>query len=478
MLTWELFESLFSPIVSLFFLTIVVTTIWVVVLENRNPFKTLAWILVLVFLPYIGLVFYFFFGRDTRKEKLISKKGFKRLSKYPMMEYQQQKAFEIPDGQYQLMHFCRRVNNALPFEGNDVQFYTDGYDMMLALLQTIRNAKHHIHLEFYIFEDDALGRLFADALMDKAREGVEIRILYDDVACWKVSQAFYDRMREAGIEVQAFLKVHFHRLTSKVNYRNHRKLVVIDGNIGFVGGMNIANRYVKGVAWGIWKDTLLKVEGKAVYGLQTAFLTDWYATGHSLITSPLYFPEIPSCGHSVVQIVTSDPIGKWRDIMQGFLMAITMSRKYLYIQTPYLLPNEPVLLALKTVALAGVDVRIMIPQRGDSRLVHWGTLSYLDELMQAGVKIYLYKKGFLHSKLLVSDDAFSTVGSTNMDFRSFEHNFEVNAFMYDSASAVRLKEVFLSDQQDAELLQLKSWRMRPWSQKVKESVIRLFAPLL
>ena len=183
-------------------------------------------------------------------------------------------------------------------------------------------------------------------------------------------------------------------------------------------------------------------------------------------------------GDALVQVVTSDPVGAWRDIMQGLLMAITSSQKYLYIQTPYLLPTEPILWALKTVALAGVDVRIMIPKMTDTRWIHWGTMSYLQELMKAGIKVYMYQKGFLHSKLFVCDDCLSSVGSTNMDFRSFEHNFEVNAFMYDRTSALMMKEIFLSDQKDAKLLHLKEWRMRPWSQKVKESVIRLFAPLL
>mgnify|MGYP003292170908 CR=1 FL=1 len=296
-----------------------------------------------------------------------------------MMEYQQQKAFHIPEGQYQLMHFFRRVNNALPFEGNDLHFYTDGYSMVQALLQAIQRAKHHIHLEFYIFEDDALGRMFSDVLIDKAREGVEVRVLYDDVACWKVSQSFYDRMRAGGVEARPFLKVHFRRLTSKVNYRNHRKLVVVDGNVGFIGGMNIANRYIKGVSWGIWKDMLMKVQGKAVYGLQTAFLTDWYATDHSLITSSVYFPEMSSAGKAIAQVVISDPVGEWHDIMQGFLVAIASSRRYFYLQTPYLMPTESVLLALKTAALAGVDVRIMIPQRADSWWVHYGSMSYLEE---------------------------------------------------------------------------------------------------
>ena len=479
MFIWGLFESVFSAIVSLLFLLAVVATIVVIVMDNRNPYKTLAWVLVLVFLPVVGLALYYFFGQDTRREKLISKKGFKRLTKYPMMEFQMQESYKVSEEkQHQLIRFFQRVNLALPFEGNSMKIFQDGSSMLQALLATINSAKHHIHVEFYIFEDDAVGCLVKDALIEKAREGVEIRVLYDDVGCWKIPHRFYDEMREAGIEVRGFLKVRFPRFTSKVNYRNHRKLVVVDGRIGFVGGMNLAERYLKGVPWGIWKDIMMQVEGKAVYGLQMAFLTDWYATDHSLITSSSYFPKMEDKGTSLMQVVTSDPVGEWKDIMQGLLIAITSAQKYVYIQSPYLLPTEPILLALKTAAAAGVDVRIMIPEKSDSRMVHWGTMSYLQELMEAGIKIYMYQKGFLHSKLIVCDDCLSSVGSTNMDFRSFEHNFEINAFMYDKTSALMLKDIFLSDQKDAKLLHLKEWRMRPWSQKVKESVIRLFAPLL
>ena len=479
MIAWGFFNGIFSMVVSFIFLLAVVATIVVVVMDNRNPFKTLAWVLVLVFLPVIGLILYFFFGQDTRREKLISKKGFKRLTKYPMMEFQMQESFKASEEkQHQLIRFFQRVNLALPFEGNSMKIFQDGSSMLQALLATINSAKHHIHVEFYIFEDDAVGRLVKDSLIDKARKRVEIRVLYDDVGCWKVPHRFYDEMREAGIEVRGFLKVRFPRFTSKVNYRNHRKLVVVDGRIGFVGGMNLAERYLKGVPWGIWKDIMMQVEGKAVYGLQMAFLTDWYATDHSLITSSSYFPQMEDKGTSLMQVVTSDPVGEWKDIMQGLLIAITSAQKYVYMQSPYLLPTEPILLALKTAAAAGVDVRIMIPEKSDSRMVHWGTMSYLQELMEAGIKIYMYQKGFLHSKLIVCDDCLSSVGSTNMDFRSFEHNFEINAFMYDKTSALMLKDIFLSDQKDAKLLHLKEWRMRPWSQKVKESVIRLFAPLL
>ena len=478
MVIWEMFDNLVSTVVSSLFLLTVVITIVVVILDNRNPVKTLAWVLVLSFLPVIGLIFYFFFGRDVRREKLISKRGYFRLTKYPLAEYYEQKSSEYTDDQHPLKRFFRKVNEALPFDGNSVQVYTSGHEMLQSLLQAIANAKHHIHLQFYIFEDDAVGRLVRDALIEKVREGVEVRLLYDDVGCWKVDQSFYEKMREAGIETRGFLKVRFPMFTSKVNYRNHRKVVVIDGRVGFVGGMNLALRYLKGVKWGIWRDTHIRIEGRAVYGLQIAFLSDWYAADHSLITSSRYYPDMPVCGESSIQIVTSNPIGGVETIMQGLLIAITGSQKYFYIQTPYLLPTEPILLALRTAALGGVDVRIMIPERADSRITHLASLSYLDELMQSGVKIYRYNKGFLHSKVMVSDDVLSTVGSTNMDFRSFEHNFEVNAFMYDRESALKMKSIFLDDQKDADLVQLKEWRMRPWYQKVAESGIRLFAPLL
>lgn len=478
MLEASLFNQIFTVTFDILFVLAVIGTALVVVLDNRNPVKTLAWVLVLCFLPVVGLVFYYFFGQSNRKEKLIGKKGYTRLTRRPMEEFQAQKAFHCPDEQHQLMRFFRQVNQALPFEGNRVEVYTEGSSMLLALMQAIAQARHHIHLQFYIFEDDPAGRLLRDLLIDKARQGVEVRLLYDDVGCWKVPHAFFDEMRGAGIEARSFLKVRFPVFTSKVNYRNHRKIVVVDGRVAFTGGMNIALRYLKGLPWGTWRDTHIRVEGKAVYGLQTAFLADWYVVDHTLITSARYFPEIESCGHSLMQIVTSDPVGEWRDIMQGLLVAISSARKYFYIQTPYLLPTEPILWALKTAALAGVDVRIMIPARADTRLTHLGSLSYLEEMMQAGVKIYFYEKGFLHSKLMVSDDTLSTVGSTNMDFRSFEHNFEVNAFMYDEAMARQLKEVFLKDQKDALLLQHKLWIKRPWYQKAEESMVRLLAPLL
>ncbi len=462
----------------LVYLAVILFTIVIVLLDNRNPVKTMAWVLVLVFLPVVGLAFYFFFGRNTRKERLISKKGFSRLSKRPMAEYQAQEALGDFTGRNQLIPFFHRVSNALPFEGNDVQVFTDGYSMYQELFRRIAKAKHHIHLEFYIFEDDTVGRLLRDLLIDKAREGVSVRLLYDDVGCWDVNPMFYDEMLCEGIEVRSFLKVRFPQFTSKVNYRNHRKLAIIDGKVGFIGGMNIALRYLKGVPWGVWRDTHICLKGKAVYGIQTAFLTDWFAVDRTLLTSAQYFPKMDTVGTSVAQIVTSDPVGEWHDIMLGLVKAISCAQRYIYVETPYFLPTEQVMAAFQTAALSGVDVRLMIPKKADAFITHKGTMSYLDELMKSGVKVYFYRAGFLHSKLWVADDEWASVGSTNLDFRSFEHNFEANAFFYDEKTVCTMKEIFLEDMKKCMTLSQKIWDKRSFKNKIVESVVRLLAPLL
>ena len=478
-MVWDvMMHEVFLAVLGLAYLVLVVSTVLVVVLDNRNPVRAMSWVVVLLFLPVVGLVLYFFFGRNTRREHLISRKAASRISRKSLQAYVEQSSFQAPQEYASLINFFHSLNKALPFEGNSTELYPDGYSMLQSLMHEIASARHHIHLEFYIFEDDAVGRLVRDLLVDKVKKGVEVRLLYDDVGCWKVPNAFYDRMRSEGIEVKGFLKVRFPLFTSKVNYRNHRKIVVIDGRVGFVGGMNLAERYMRGFSWGIWRDTHLLLEGKAVHGLQTAFLLDWYFVDRTLITSARYFPKVDACGTSLAQIVTAEPIGPWKEIMQGLVMAITGARKYFYIQTPYFLPTEAVLVAMQTAALAGVDVRLMLPYRADNRLTHLGSCSYLAEALRAGVKVYFYKKGFLHSKLMVSDDELSTVGSTNVDFRSFEHNFEVNAFIYDTETALQMREIFLQDQRECVQVFSKNWEKRPWHRKAAESIVRLLAPLL
>ena len=451
-----------------------------VLMDNRQPAKTMAWVLVIGFIPVIGVVFYLFFGINHRKERIISQGQMDELTKRSMLSFVGQHNFRVPERQKPLVDLFVNQNLALPFKDNRIDIMTDGYAFFPELLKDIAEATHHIHINIYIFEDDALGRLVADALMTKARQGVKVRLIYDDVGCWRVGNRFFEQMREAGVEVVPFLPVHFPSFTSKVNYRNHRKIIVIDGRIGYIGGMNIARRYVSDK----WRDTMLRVQGGVVYALQRAFLVDWYFVDHTLITDRIYYPpvseELTAKNQQLIaQVVTSGPLARYPEIMQGFVRIILAARRYIYIETPYFLPNEPILFALKTAALAGVDVRLMCPLYSDARFLDWASRSYLREIHEAGAKIYLYEPGFLHSKLLISDDSLVSCGSTNVDFRSLENNFEANVFVYDEGTALRLKKIFLDDQSQAVLLSDVPNRLHPkFYARLWESFTRLVSPLL
>ena len=453
-----------------------------VILDNRQPAKTFAWALVIWFVPVVGVIFYIFFGINTRKERYVSERNMNQLTKRSMLGFVEQQNLRLPERHKPLIDLFINQNLALPFKDNTTDILTDGYQFVGALLRDISQAKSHIHIDMYIFSDDALGQLIADALIDRARNGVEVRVIYDDVGCWNVSHQFFERMREEGIEVVAFLPVRFPSFTSKVNYRNHRKVIVIDGLVGYIGGMNFALRYVKGTKTQPWRDTMLQVTGSGVYTLQRAFLVDWYFVDRTLLSDRKYYPQhteedVPS-NNCIVQVVTSGPVTPYPEIMQGFVRIITGARRYLYLETPYFLPNDPVLFALKTVALAGVDVRVICPRHSDARFVEWASRSYLREVVEAGVQVSLYEAGFLHSKLMVCDDAISTCGSTNLDFRSFENNFEANVFFYDEGVALRMKKVFLDDEQQSVSLRDLPQRMRAsFMTRLWESITRMLSPL-
>lgn len=458
----------------------VAATIVAVLLDNRQPVKTMAWVMVLCFVPVAGLVLYFFFGQNTRKERVISRLSLDQLTKRAMLEFVEQRGLFVPPEHRGLVQLFANQSMALPFKDNEVDIYTNGHDFFLALLAAIGGARQSIHVDSYIFADDALGRLVSDALADKAREGLEVRVVYDDVGNWQVSHAFYENMRLQGIEVHAFMPVKFPAFTSKMNYRNHRKVCVIDGAVGFIGGMNIALRYVKGNSSGPWRDTHLKIRGGAVYGLQRAFLIDWYFVDRTLISNRKYYPPITVQPNScVAQIVTSSPVSPWPDIMQGYVRILLAAKQYVYMESPYFLPTEPVLFAMRTAALAGIKVKLVIPLHTDARLVQWASRSYVAEAAEAGVQVYLYSKGFLHSKLLVSDDSLCSCGSTNVDFRSFENNFEANAFFYHTPLALRMKAVFEEDLKHC--ISFSEYRQHthlPFAMRLWESVVRLLSPLL
>ena len=464
---------------------IVIITVIHVVLDNRQPAKTIAWALIIMFLPIAGIIAYLFFGVNTRRERLVSRRSLDVLTRRSMFMFVEQRNLVLPDTHKLLIDQFINQSLSLPFHNNKVDFLIDGYEFFPALLKDIANAKHHIHIDIYIFEDDPLGNLIADALIAKAKEGIEVRVIYDDVGCWSVKNHFFQRMANAGVSIEPFLPVRFPRLTSKANYRNHRKLFVIDGHIGYVGGMNIALRYVKGGRnTSGWRDTMTRIEGTGVVSLQRIFLIDWYFTNRTLLNDRTYYNynDEEDKGHKeniLLQGVACGPTSPMPDIMEGFVRIIMNAKRYVYIETPYFLPTGVIRFAILSAAMAGVDVRLLVPRYGDTWLIGWASRSYLREMAEAGVTVMLYDKAFLHSKIMVSDDNICTCGSTNMDFRSFEDNFESNVFIYDKSTSERLRDIYLEDEKHATALTDLPERMEPsLSVRLWESLTRLLSPLL
>lgn len=448
-----------------------------VVLNNRDTVKTLAWILVLIFLPFLGLIIYFFFGRDTRKAKMIGRRMLSQIQQRRQLNDDAENQADVPQGYEPLVSFFKNTSSSYLLGASEVEVLSTR-EFAESLYKEIDTAKEHIHIQFYIIENDDFGSLLCEHLVEKARQGVEVRVIYDSVGCWKVNKEFFERMRCAGVYVESFLKVRFPLLTNRVNYRNHRKVVVIDGKVGFIGGCNIADRYLKGVPWGDWHDTMLLVRGMAVHGLQSSFLVDWYFASRTLVSGKRYFPVLPAGNESLMQVVQSNPVGDVRTVMTGLVKALYMSKSYVYMQTPYFMPNSDFISALKSAAMSGVDVRLMIPECSDNKVTDYASRSYLVDIMEAGVKVYLYTAGLLHSKTFVCDDSLCSVGSVNLDFRSFYYNFEVSAFVYGRKLAAVLKDKFLDEAECCRQLSLATFKERPLKERCLESVARLFSPLL
>lgn len=468
----------FFFILQILYILTVIGVMIVVISENRNPVKTIAWVLVLLFIPVGGLIIYYFFGEDHRKKRLISRKMHKKLNRNSLDRNERLEVLNPPTEYGRLVNLLNKLNTSPLYGGNNVSFYSCATEMYAALSAEIRKAKKYIHIQFFIFMDDTTGKYFRDLLTEKVKEGVEVRLMYDDVGSWKAKNSFFREMEKTGIIVGSFLKVKIPILTSRVNYRNHRKVVVIDGEVGFMGGMNVADRYVKGIHGGVWRDCHFKVEGKAVHGLQTSFIIDWFSATKEFLSSSKYFSAIEPKGESLMQIVTGGPTGEFKGIHQGMFHAITNAKKYVYIQTPYFVPTENLMLAIQTAAMSGVDVCLMLPDKADTVFVHIASMSYVKDLLNSRVKVAFFKPGFLHSKLMVIDDDLSIIGSANMDVRSFEHNFEIDAFIYDEKTASDAKAIFMRDMQDSYFITLEEWMKRPLYKRIASSVIRLFTPLL
>lgn len=435
--------------------------------------------MVLLFLPFVGVILYILFGMNNRHRRLIKDEDLLSLKSFTSYKQKQDIATTAPEGYKSLISMLYNANKAIPLYGNNVEIITDFKTMSDRLFADIEGAKSHINLLFFKFEDDQIGRKIADALIRKAEEGVQVRLIYDDVGNILVPRSFYKRLKKHGIQVRPFIRIILPILSRDYNSRNHRKVVVVDGSIGYMGGMNIAQRYIDGLDWGIWRDTHMRISGPAVSEIQTSFLADWKFAGGDDPDLDSMFPGIPGFGNTLMQIVSGGAMDKWRVMMQGYMHAIAGSKKYVYIQSPYFIPPEPLMKVLQNAALGGVDVRVMMPYRGDKGVLPpLASRSYIAEALIAGIKVYFYRKGYLHAKTLVIDDSFVTIGSTNIDFRGFEQDFEINAFIYDETLAIQQREIFLADQRDAELVELDTWNARPWRERVKESLARIFSQVL
>ncbi len=470
-------ELAFIVFAVIYFIT-VLSIIGVVISENRNPVKSLAWITVLLLLPIIGLGLYAFFGRSMRSKRLISKKNKKKLRKIEPFRIIDETRLPLSRESQQEIRLAMSLTGARYFPANKIDVYTDCGKLFEQFKRDISAAKHYIHIQFYIFEDDKLGHEIRDLLVAKASEGVKVRVIYDHVGSFKAKESFFADMRMRGVTALPFMKVTFPQLAQRINWRNHRKISIIDGVYGYIGGMNIADRYVEGLSFGRWRDTHVRITGPAVAGLQYNFAVDWNFMGQPLLGESTKHYNVPDDAEVGVQIVSSGPTSPWGHILMLFLKVIGNAKKRIYIQTPYFLPTESLLKALQAAALAKVDVRIMIPRRSDSWMLRLASFSYVSECLKAGIKIYLFNDGMLHAKTLLVDDEFFTTGSTNFDFRSFEHNFECNVLVYNQAVNKQMADVFINDQRCCLRVLPSIWRNRPVYEKCCESLVRLLSPVL
>lgn len=460
----------------------------VIFLERRNVAATWAWLMVLFFLPSVGFILYLILGQNLSRRKLYRIKADK-LTTIRGIIYKQFRDLEqgiIPykdpmtQGYHDMIQMNLISSYALFTQDNEVVIFTEGRSKFEALFHAIDAAEDHIHLLYFIVRDDDLGRRLVRALTEKAKQGIEVRFLYDDIGSSVLPKHFFHDLKEAGGEAASFFPSRIRYLNYRVNYRNHRKLAVIDGKYGFIGGFNVGDEYL-GLTkrFGEWRDTHLMLKGGAVLQIQAQFLLDWnVATFRDVRIEPRYFPMPVGRGNVGMQIVASGPDSEEQHIKHAYIKMIHAAKKSIYLQTPYFIPDESLFTALKLAALSGVNVKIMIPSKPDHKLVYWASSSYIGELLSSGVKCYLYGRGFLHAKTMVVDGKIASVGTANIDIRSFKLNFEVNAIIYDTVTALKLMHIFEKDAEGSTVLTWDQYKHRSMIIKAKESLSRLLSPIL
>ncbi|WP_379130015.1 cardiolipin synthase [Paenibacillus sp. sgz500958] len=479
-----IFGSTGGTIISIFSTLTVVSIGLAIFMENRNPSTTMAWILLLALIPVLGLVFYFLFGQNVFKRRKYDKKAQRDLMAYERIEndvlriHQDWSIFD--SSRQKLLGLSQRLARTPISFASETRILTNGEETFGTLLLELRQAEHHIHMEYYIFRSDHIGTRIQQILIEKARAGVTVRFMYDAVGSYGISKAFLNEMSVAGVQVAAYGRSTSF-FSSRVNYRNHRKIVVIDGDVGFMGGLNVGDEYLsRNKTYGFWRDTHMLIRGEAVRTMQIIFLQDWmHTTGEKILQQDYLSPRLRNVvGDGAVQIIASGPDNERRALKNIFFSMITSAEKSVWMASPYFIPDDDILTALRVAAMSGIDVRLLFPAKPDKWLPFLASHSYFPALLDSGVKIYEYEKGFIHSKLLIVDGEIATIGTANMDMRSFHLNFEVNALLLQTESVKRIVADFERDLLSTTQIVEEKFMDKKLYQRLLESAARLMSPLL
>ena len=453
-------------------------------IERKDPTTTWAWLMVMIMLPGIGFIIYLLFGQNLSREKLFREKTRTDAEKRKELSnsfFKTQKGQHTSEEYWDLIRMNYNYCDSKYTVGNSVDIFYDGESKFEQLIYDLEHAKKFIHIQYYIFKRDIIGKKIIKILEKKAAEGVEVRFLVDSMGSYTITKRLMKKLTNNGGKFEIFFPGILPHINTRINYRNHRKIVVIDGEYGYTGGFNVGKEYInQDKKIGFWRDTHIRKRGESVNDLSERFLLDWcYASGEQIDDFSKYYPKkIYEDGDIGIQIVTSGPDHDEEYIKHAYLKMINNAKKSLYLETPYFVPDEPILEALKLSALSGVDVRIVIPGNPDHVFMKWAASAYIGELLNAGAKVYCYNKGFIHAKTIVADGEVSTIGTANMDIRSFKLNFEVNAFIYDEKSAKSMEKQFFDDILNSSEVTIEIHNNRSRRMRMKESLIRLLSPIL
>lgn len=483
-MNWEL-----NWIAGIIYVVILVIICLRIIYETRSTTKTMAYLLFCIFIPVIGIIFYIVFGINYWRRKKYDKKTLqdekmleqlkKDISHY--MEVSVHPGNVAGEDNMELAAMIIKDLKSPLTRNNSVKLLLNGEEKFAEVMKVLKQAKHHIHLEYYIYEQDEIGTAIIELLIKKAKEGVEVRFIYDDFGSPSIKKTVERRMREAGVQVHPFHKVHFYLLANRINFRNHRKIIIVDGQTAFTGGINVSDKYINnGKSKLYWRDTHLRIDGPAVFYLQFLFISDWnFCCPTILKPDQLHFvPNKVIKDDTFVQVAASGPDSLQPSILFSILQAIYLAKKEILITTPYFIPGNSIIEALRIAALSGLTVKLLAPGICDSKFVNAASKSYYNDLLQAGVEVYLYQKGFVHAKTLVADGKLSMVGTANMDHRSYDLNFEVNVIIYDEKFSEQMRKTFFDDLEDSMQIDPEDWYKRPAYQQFPERVARLFSPVM